>query len=82
MLILAHSFRGFGPWLVGSIAFGPVVRQKHCGGECVVKQRYSLHGIWEAKRKRSQGSYTSRAHSQWPNFLPLGLPPKGSTTSK
>jgi hypothetical protein len=26
-LISAHCFRGISPWLVGSDAFGPVVRQ-------------------------------------------------------
>jgi hypothetical protein len=29
--ILAHGFRGFSPWLAGSIALRPVARQKYGG---------------------------------------------------
>jgi hypothetical protein len=48
--ILGYDFGGVGPWLIGLVAFGPVVRQHiivgvHSGGGC------PPHDCQEAKRE-------------------------------
>jgi hypothetical protein len=55
---LVHTFGNFTPWSIGSIAFGPVVRQNfmagtHGGANCLP------HGGKEAKRRKDQGPNNS-----------------------
>jgi hypothetical protein len=74
--ILAPSFRGFIPWPVGLVAFGPVVKQYIMVRVC--DSRGLLTSWWPgSKRKREEDTglsiALSRAHLPWPNFLPLGL---------
>jgi hypothetical protein len=48
---LAHSFRGFSPWSVGSVASGA---GHHDGGEHVVGESGSLHGGQESEGERKR----------------------------
>jgi hypothetical protein len=68
--MLVHGFRGFSPWLTGSIAFRPVARQKdhHALERERMEESCSLHSSWEAERERQEGTrdkiYPSKACPQ------------------
>jgi hypothetical protein len=62
---LTHGFRGFTPWLVGSVAFRPVVRQ-HIMVKAYVREPLTSSQS-EGKEKQRKGSD--------PNILFKGKPP-------
>jgi hypothetical protein len=74
--ILAHGFRGFSPWLVGSVGFRSVARLSVWQGDCYVRER-ERKGVGQGQ-KTLQGSDLlppTRPH------LPKSPPPLNSTTS-
>jgi hypothetical protein len=64
--ILAHSFRGFGSWSAGSIAFRPMTRQKHHGGKDMVEEGCSPHGSQGRKieERREEGRREKERHTR------------------
>jgi hypothetical protein len=52
--------------LVGPIAFGSVARQNIRAGRV-----WRTKGAPQKSQKKKQAGVSSRAHSQWPNFLSL-----------
>lgn len=67
-------FTGLNPWLLGHVAFRFVARQNSMVGAC--GKGWCLdQSSQEAKTERGGAGTSipsSRTHSQWPNFLPLG----------
>lgn len=62
--IVAHSFRGFNPWLVGLAVLGPVARQNMMMGACADEAAHFMIAGKQGK-KEEQGSvsqFPSNAH--------------------
>jgi hypothetical protein len=53
---MAHDFRGFRPYLVGSIAFGPGVRQNITLGMCGRAKLFTSWQLRSKKREEEPGS--------------------------
>jgi hypothetical protein len=53
ILILAHSLRGFSPWLADFIPLAQG-EEKHHGGAGMIEQSCSLHDSQEAERLRGR----------------------------